>query len=237
VSRDDVGIALHGTPPRGGLTGTARGPTSIAPRVVVIGASPGNSPAAGRRTPSDQEKQYDPPTIGQAHRGFYYPDAKHYWDKVRALCTAVVGCHSPELSEAEALAQSGHFNLGTGFAGTATVDVAEPAIVSWVSGLLGSVLPVEVVVGVGVKEILTNPVVNQRWNDVPGGLQVEWDRPQERGSFQSYQFRLWQARRADGESVLVCLWPNHPSRPPFAGPVGPAWQAAVDTFCEIVRDQ
>lgn len=212
-------------------------PTSIAPRVVVIGASPGNSPAAGQRTPPGQEEHYDPPTVGRAHRGFYYPDAKHYWDKVRALCTAVVRCHSPEVSEEEALAQSGHFNLGTGFAGTATVDVAEPAIVSWVSGLLGSVLPVEVVVGVGVKGILTNPAVNQRWKDAAGGLQVEWGRPHRRRPFQNYQFRLWRARRADGESVLVCLWPNHPSRHPFTGPPGPIWEDSVEQFCRILQEQ
>jgi hypothetical protein len=212
-------------------------PTSTAPQVVVIGASPGNSPAAGRGTPSGQEEHYGPPTIGRAHPGFYYPDAAHYWAKVRSLCAAVARCKHPGASEEEALSVCGHFNLGTGMAGTATLGAVEAPIVRWVSGLMGSELPVEVIVGVGLNAILRTSEVSKLWNATPGGLQVEWERPQMSRPFQSYRFRLWQARRADGESVLVCLWPNHPSRHPFTGPPGRVWEDSVEQFCRIVQER
>ena len=209
-------------------------PTSVAPRVVVVGASPGNSP-----DPSTPRRPTDGPTTdGSAHPGFYYRDTKHYWTKIRALCTAVVRCDSPEASEEEALARCGHFNLGTGMAGTATLGVVEPDIVTWLSGLMGSVLPVEVIVGVGLNGILKEPAINALWNQAPGALRVDWSSPQASTAFQGYRFRTWRARRADGGSVLVCLWPNHPSRNPFTGPVNVYWNEAVQQFCEIVtRDQ
>lgn len=59
--------------------------------------------------------------------------------------------------------------------------------------------------------------------------------PQHSYPFQGYRFRTWEARRTDGESVLVCLWPNHPSRNPFTGPIGANWQEAVEAFCGIVQ--
>jgi len=212
-------------------------PTSIEPRVVIIGASPGNSPERGRGSAdAGATPGYAPPTYGRAHQGFYYRDTSHYWVKVRNLCLAVVHCYRPGLSEDDALAYSGHFNLGTGSTGTASICVVEPGIVTWLSGLLGSVLPVRVVVGVGLNALLRDPHVVRLWNDAPGGLRVDWSAPQRSAPFQGYRFRLWEARRADGESVLVCLWPNHPSRNPFTGPVGPTWLAAVDQFCGIVRD-
>jgi hypothetical protein len=206
-------------------------PTSITPRVVVIGASPGNSPDL-----STPRRATDGPTTdGSAHPGFYYRDTKHYWTKVRALCTAVVRCENPDASEDEALAQCGHFNLGTGMAGTATVGVVEPDIVMWLSGLLGSVLPVKIVVGVGLNGILKEPAINTLWNHAPGALR-DWSHPHSTSSFEGYRFRIWKARRADGESVLVCLWPNHPSRHPFTGPMGDTWQYSVRQFCGIVLE-
>jgi hypothetical protein len=208
-------------------------PTSVAPGVVVIGASPGNSP-----DPSTPRRATDGPTTdGSAHPGFYYRDTKYYWTKIRALCTAVARCESPNASEKEALAQCGHFNLGTGMAGTATVGVVEPDIVTWLSGLMGSVLPVKVVVGVGLNGILKEPAINALWNQAPGALRVDWSSPQATTPFDGYRFRTWRARRADGGSVLVCLWPNHPSRNPFTGPIGDSWQASVQQFCGIVRER
>ena len=212
-------------------------PTSVAPRVVVFGASPGNSPArSGLPVGLDGDGTYEPPTEGWPHPGFYYEDASHYWAKIRSLCTAVARCESPTASEDECLMRSGHFNLGTGLAGTASVRAIDAALVPWLSGLLGSVVPVKVVIGVGVNAILRHPDVGEMWNGATGGLRLDWARPQTLYPFQKYRFRIWRARRADGSSVLVCLWPNHPSRHPFAGPPNAAWQAAVETFSNIVRE-
>lgn len=205
-------------------------PTSIAPMVAVIGASPGSSPATSEASPIDYR-----PTVARVHPGFYYPDTSHYWAKIRSLCTAVARCYAPSASEEEALALAGHFNLGTGLAGAATLGVVEPKIVTWLSGLLGSRLPVRVLVCVGLNAILKEPAVSHLWNNAPCALRVEWDSPQVSEPFQGYRFRLWRAQRSDGEPVLVCMWPNHPSRVPFTGPIGQNWQAAVDRFCGIVR--
>jgi hypothetical protein len=213
-------------------------PTSVSPRVVMIGASPGSSPeSANPHRGSEQGRAYEPPTTGCAHPGFYYRDASYYWDKIRVLCTAVVRCDAPEVSEDEALALEGHFNLGTGLAGTATLGVVEPGIVTWLSRFLGSVLPVGVVIGVGLNAILSEPTAKAPWNRSPGGLRVDWASPERSYPFLGYRFRTWEARGSDGESVLVCPWPNHPSRNPFTGPVGPAWQVAVAEFCRIMRQR
>jgi hypothetical protein len=122
-------------------------------------------------------------------------------------------------------------------AGQATIGVVEPTLVAWLSGLLGTVLPVRAVIGVGLNAILSDERVNRLWNGADGGLRVNWAQPQWTEPFQGYRFRLWRAERADGERVLVCLWPNHPSRVPFTGPVGENWRAAVEQFCEIVRQR
>jgi hypothetical protein len=212
-------------------------PTSADPVVVVIGASPGNSPAAsGQPTSASGVGAYDPPTFGQVHGGFYYEDTKHYWSKVRSLCVAVGRSLDPDASPEDSLALAGHFNLGTGLAGAATLGVVEPGIVSWISGLLGSVLNAQVVICFGINSVLTSPEVSELWNDAPGSLHVNWASPQRLVPFDKYSFRLWDAMCAEGERVLVCTWPNHPSRHPFAGPPDSAqWLSAVREYCDIVR--
>jgi hypothetical protein len=60
-----------------------------------------------------------------------------------------------------------------------------------------------------------------------GGLVIDWDNPDAEDPFGKYRFRLWKARRADGQPMAVLMWPNHPTRHPFAGgPEGEHWQAA-----------
>ncbi len=212
-------------------------PTSAAPRIIAIGASPGNSPpASGLPTSSSGLGAYDPPTFGDPHHGFYCEDTKHYWSKVRRLLADVGRCLDSSATPECALALSGHFNLGTGMAGTATSGVVEPRILTWLSGLLGSVLPAEVVVCFGVNRILASPAKSTLWNEVLGGLRVDWRRPQRFVPFDRYRFRLWDAVRADGQRVLLCMWPNHPSRHPFTGPAqSTKWLSAVRTFCDILR--
>jgi hypothetical protein len=208
-------------------------PTSAAPQVVVVGASPGNSPDLSENG-AEPGRSFQPPTFGDAHPGFYYRDTKGYWEKIRFLVTSVVRHSAPALTEAEALALAGHFNLGTGRAGAATEDAVEPDIVSWVSALLGSRVPAEVVIAVGLNGILTRRSVERLWNDAPGGLAIDWRRPDRMHPFPPYQFRIWHATRSDGAPVLVCMWPNHPSRHPFAGPVGAAWRQSVLEFCSLL---
>jgi len=49
----------------------------------IVGASPGNSPARGF-TPDDEMRD-NRPVLGCPHPGFYYPDPRHYWDRVRGI--------------------------------------------------------------------------------------------------------------------------------------------------------
>lgn len=208
-------------------------PSSADPYVVIIGASPGNSP-----DPSDLsgDRSYDPPTFGHPHTGFFYGDTKYYWDKVRFLCSEVINVASPELSTNEALALSGHLNLGVGQSGVATDAVVDDEIISWVSHLLGSELTAKVVITFGLNGILTKSARNTAWNEAHGTLPVNWRNPQRSYPFQNYSFRVWETKRMDGEPVLVCMWPNHPSRHPFTGAAsGESWRNAVVAFCEILR--
>ncbi len=211
-------------------------PSSADPYVMVIGASPGNSPEQSGSVSSNDDLSYDPPTFGQAHSGFFYRDSKGYWDKVRNLCGGIIKAASPCLTEAEAIAVSGHLNLGVARSGNAADGVVDARLISWVSGLLGSVLSPKIVVCFGLNGILTKAQNNAAWKSAPGALMVDWKKPHCKLDFHGYSFRIWNATRADGESVLVCMWPNHPSRHPFSGPTdGRFWREAVTAFCEFIK--
>lgn len=209
-------------------------PVSADPSVVIVGASPGNSP-----DPTEQvtDSGYSGPTFGTAHSGFFYRDSKSYWEKVRALCSEVLRVTDPSISEHDALALSGHLNLGTGCNGSATDEVIEPSIVRWVSSLLGSVVSADIVITFGLNGLLTKKTHTDAWNEGPGGLRVNWISPENRYRFQQYSFRVWSATRSDGLRVLVCSWPNHPSRHPFAGTAdSQAWKESLVAFRKIVED-
>ena len=211
-------------------------PSSVAPYIVVVGLSPGSSPAAsGQPTSSTGVGTYDPPTFGDVHQGFLYPDPRNYWDKIQVLCKAVVRQHAPTLSLDDCLALSGHYNLGTGLFGEASMDAVEPEIVSWLSGLVNLVLPARVIVCLGLNSILASHKCNRLWNGAPNALSIDWRNPQFSYPFQRYQFRVWETRRSDGEEILVCVWPNHPSRHPFAGTAENVnWLSSVTAFCNIL---
>lgn len=211
-------------------------PSSADPYVVVVGASPGNSPEQSESVGFKEDWSYDPPTFGQAHSGFFYRDSKGYWDKVRSLCFGVVKTVSPCLDESEAIAVSGHLNLGVGRSGSAADGVVDARLISWVSSLLGSVLFPKIVICFGLNGILTKKQNNAAWKSAAGALMVDWNTPHCKLDFHGYSFRIWEAIRQDGESVLVCMWPNHPSRHPFGGSAdGTVWREAVAEFCEFIK--
>lgn len=213
-------------------------PSSADPYVVIIGASPGNSPEPSEKNIGSSEGwSYGPPTFGQAHAGFFYRDSKGYWDKVRSLCGGIIKAESPSLSESDAIAVSGHLNLGVGRSGSAAADgVVDARLISWISSLLGSVLSPKVVVCFGLNGILTKAQNNAAWKNAPGALAVDWKNPHCKIDFHGYAFRIWEATRNDGEPILVCMWPNHPSRHPFAGTAdGGLWCEAVSEFCEVIK--
>jgi len=200
-------------------------PTSVNPLLVVVGVSPGNSPASGREA-------FLPdyiPSFGTPAPGFWYPDRSHYWEKVRTLSTEIVHQWDTGLSESECLALTGHLNLGVGMFGSASSDAVELPVVRWVSSLLFEQLHPRVVVGLGLSGLVLGvrgAAIREAWD--AGGLVIDWGRP-DLISEGGFRYRRWNVRRADDAVMQLVFWPNHPSRAPFGGSglVGSRWHASV----------
>lgn len=189
-------------------------PCSAAPEVVVVGVSPGNSPKQEDRSFVTKDQYGEPPTYGKPHAGFSYEDPAHYWAKVRSLCSHFVSRLAPGMEEDDCIALSGHLNLGTGQAGRASAADTDRQITSWVSALLNRFFQPRLIVCFGLNRIIK--ARSEDWNH-PEGLRINWQRPDFERSFNRYRFRLWLATSALGKRVGVLMWPNHPSRHPFAG--------------------
>jgi hypothetical protein len=54
----------------------------------------------------------DPPTLGDPHPGFFYPDPIGFWAEVRRWLTAIVGAADPSLDGPSALAVSALVHVG-----------------------------------------------------------------------------------------------------------------------------
>jgi hypothetical protein len=211
-------------------------PSSALPHVVLLGMSPGNSPAPEDRDLETKNKSYDEPTFGSAHSGFFYNDTKRYWEKVRDLCHFLVCRDQPGLSLNDALAVSSHLNLGTGRHGQADKDALDDAIVRWVSGLLSTKLQAKVLIGFGVTGALADRRISTLWN-YQDGLQIDWTRPTVCRKFARNNFRFWAPVRSDGSRMAVLLWPNHPSKPPFSGgPDTDGWRDSKHEADKLLRE-
>jgi hypothetical protein len=93
-------------------------PCTVNPYVVFLGASPGNSPVAGDSGYLTRES-YELPTAGIPHPGIYYPDLRHYFDRIRELGQIIIQSRAPGLTEPQTHALLGQLNLGTGGFGLA----------------------------------------------------------------------------------------------------------------------
>ncbi len=209
-------------------------PTSINPYVIVLGFSPGDSPASSDVGLDMKNASIDPPTVGAKHPKIMYRDTRNYWDKVRELFIALIRHYeSHQMSEDDCLAISGHLNLDTGRAGQVKPENLDSDFVAWVSRIIAAHLMPRVVVCVGLRGVFNKPTVSKMWN-IPGGLNVQWDRPQfcERfvidGAPSKYSFNGWLADGADGKKVMVVSWPNHPSRHPFGSYPSAEWTSAIN---------
>jgi hypothetical protein len=200
-------------------------PTSVNPLLVVVGVSPGNSPAAG----GDAFLPDYVPTFATPASGFSYPDSSHYWEKIRLLSYEIVRLWDSSLSETECLALTGHLNLGVGMFGKASNEAVELPVVRWVSSMLFERLRPRLVIGLGLTGLVLGPgggAIREAWN--AGGLAVGWNRP-ELINAGGFQYRSWIAHRSDAVPVRLVFWPNHPSRAPFGGHgiVGGRWHDAA----------
>lgn len=203
-------------------------PTCVNPLVVALGASPGNSPAAAPWNGIAPDLPYPQPTFGEPHIGLFYPDRSSYWTKMRLLLADLVRTIDPEASDQEALAVSGHLNLGTGTFGRATLAATQADITQWVAGLVVGSLAPRILVTVGLDGLLKERELSGKL--AAGGLDVSWQRPEFAEPLEGYRYRfkLWRAKRADGGPITIVGWPNHPSRHPFGdGEPFPIWRRSI----------
>lgn len=203
-------------------------PTVINPKVIVLGPSPGNSPATGKNAAAPP-KSYDPPSFGEFHPKLFYPDSRGFFVKVRQLCSGILGARYG-LAEQDALALSGMMNLDIGQFGNASDVRFDSRLVKWVLATIHHKLRPDYLVCLGLKS---------RVGDVLQGLSPDLDasRPHRMLEFNAYSGRAlryheWTVPRADGGSMRVVLWPQHPSRPPFSNPE--LWQASIDEYARSV---
>jgi len=212
-------------------------PSSIDPKLVLIGVSPGNSPMQENKVQEPPAFNSYPSIRPDSSSHFYYPDGAGYWERLRFLSKSFFNSRDQSMDEGDAISMSTHLNLGTGSAGRASTADVERDYVEWVSYLLNTKFKADLVVLFGLKKILTNETVNAWWNH-DKGLKIDWNSPSEILPFEgytkrSYKFRIWRAENQLGHKSLIVLWPNHPSRAPFRNL--DVWRASVSEFLNAVE--
>ena len=193
-------------------------PCAVNPYVVFLGASPGNSPVAGDSGYLTRES-YELPTAGIPHPGIYYPDLRHYFDRIRELGQIIIQSRAPGLTEPQTHALLGQLNLGTGGFGLAANAPLEQQYCKWVPSVLLDFLRPSYVILLGLSGHLKGP--NAKLFDPLNRLGIDFrKRPDAEFSFEAnsrsqYGFRLWRRPRTDSKPITFVLWPQHPSRAPM----------------------
>lgn len=216
-------------------------PGSVAPWVVTLGVSPGNSPSEEHKDrPGLRRAPGPPPTFGEPHRDFYYRDKKGFWDRIRALSCSFMRRDLPLIRNEDALSLCAHLNLGTVQAGNAGQQPFEDDIIRWVSSLLNLVFQPKILICLGLKGILKkNPSVAHLWNE-GDGLKIDWSKPdftQKFSKSDKYSFDLWVKIRSKSKGPMaIIMWPNHPVRHPFTGQQGyKVWKEAIDEASALLK--
>ena len=201
-------------------------PTTINPFLVILGPSPGNSPAK-------RDVDTDPkPTVGKAHPGFFYHDTKKYWERVRELSAGLIQAYAPELTPEDCYALSGQMNLSVSESGQAIKVKIEREYAKWVPEVIANLLRPRLVILLGLLGLMKN---NQDLQDTfasSGAIPIDWKRPDCKLPFrgyigrQQYFYRIWKISRPDGANMTIISWPNHPSRPPMTNAA--VWGASID---------
>ena len=205
--------------------------TSINPLLVMLGASPGDSPSAGD-TGFLQPGSHPLPTAGYPHPGTAYQDTKGYWDKLRGLAREFLTPTGGSLDDA--LALFGNVNLDTSRNGEAQQVVVDLAFAKWVLKTISNGLRPRFLVLLGLSGYLkSNPEVNKLFEQTFRGFDSR--RPHREIRFAGYlqknfMFREWDVSNGAGEQMMIVMWPQHPSRAPFSNM--DTWQASCTEFSE-----
>jgi hypothetical protein len=208
-------------------------PTVLNPYVVILGISPGASPASGDNDYASRPS-YEMPTLGTAHPRWPYIDSRGYWDKVRHLCLSLNQAVEPALNPMQASALSGHMNLSTEASGQAASVVIDETMATWVTSVISNHLRPRYVIGVGLWTALKDPAIRKAMLAL-GRNSVDFTKPDRIKPFEGYPkknlyFREWDFERPDGKSLTLVLWPQHPSRAPFTNVE--TWNQSVFEYCK-----
>ena len=217
-------------------------PASLDPKLVLIGPSRGMSPMAGdagnapgyTSVPSvNISRPRQRPVQKTLESHFYYPDTKRHWEKVRYLVHEFFLREGSVRSEADALSLCSHFNLSNKRAGSASGAPPEPDVTRWVSRLLNTVHNPDLVVLFGLGDALRGVKVRKWWN-WRDGLKIDWSRPDSTRTFtgyeKDYKYREWTVQNAQGHTMKVVIWPNHPAR--FFNMK--LWKLSVDEYLDSI---
>jgi len=211
-------------------------PTTINPFLVILGPSPGNSPAKGdvdfiTRPP------YEVPTVGYAHPKFFYPCT--YWDKARELSVGLIQAYAPDLTPEDCYALSGQMNLSVGASGQASKVNIEPEYAKWVPEVIANLLRPRLVVLLGLLGLMKNNRDLQDAFASSGAMPIDWEREDRKLLFRYYtdkrfSYRIWKLSRPDGGDMTVISWPNHPSQSPMTNVA--VWRASINEAVQYMTE-
>ena len=212
-------------------------PTVLNPYVVVLGMSPGVSPASGDDDYFSRPP-YELPPAGKAHPRWNYTDSRGYWDKVRSLCLNLNRAIDPCIDENQAFALSGHMNLSAEASGQAADVVTEAQMATWVTTVISNCLRPRYVIGLGLTTALKRPEIKEALSAL-GRNSVNFSRPERLNPFKGYSeknfyYREWDFERPDGEILTFVSWPQHPSRAPFTN--RQIWEESISEYCQSVSN-
>ena len=202
-------------------------PTSINPYVVLLGASPGNSPDIDAI--NSENKNYLPPTLGSPHQGLFYKDNRNFFIKVRFLIEYILDNLYGISNKEDALSLGGLMNLDTGENGQAKNVIYNDEFTKWVVNKTLHAMKPRIVVCLGLlkeKERILS-LVNSDINSNISDINFDFT------SSKNYKFRIWIKKDENNNFQLIIFWPNHPSRVPFANIN--EWERSVYEFCKYIK--
>ena len=207
-------------------------PTSINPSVVVLGASPGNSPdplTVG--TSSSEARSYSLPTLGAPHPGLFYADNRKFFVKIRLLICGIMENLYGISDEKDALSLGGLMNLDTGEYGNAVDVPYNDELVSWVLRKSTEEMKPRFLICLGLwgerRRVLTG--IDKSLNSYSPDAAF----PFLSGALSEYNFRVWVLKNEGRKPTFIVFWPNHPSRPPFTN--DELWKKSIADFALYMK--
>ena len=218
----------HGEPAHGWPYGSA---TSINPIVVILGVSPGDSPAPGDLD-HGTGKPFPLPTAGKQHPRFEYSDTGGFWRKIRTLGRTILD-HDDTMGDG-ALALCGTLNLSTDTSGKAHKAAVEPDFCRWVLETIRDGLRPLVLIRLGMRTTIS-PAAKRTFREMFPGFHENRHhriyRFRANPGNDNRWFREWNSETKAGP-LLIVDWPQHPAWPPFGKSKDEVWFQACREFVE-----